>query len=106
MTKMNKKTTDIVAYLTWAGLLIAYVLGDRKQSRFHLNQALVLSLASTLTNVVLTLLGWIPLVGGPIRFAMAAVDLFCLVCWFIGIMAAAQGEEKEVPLLGKIKLLH
>ena len=103
---MNKKTTDIVAYLTWAGLILAYVLGDRKQSKFHLNQALVLCLVSTATNVVLTMTGWIPVVGGVIRLAMAAVDLFCLVCWFIAIVAAIQGEEKEVPLLGNIKLLH
>ena len=27
---MNKKTTDIVAYLTWVGLLVAFVAGDRR----------------------------------------------------------------------------
>lgn len=35
---MDKRTTDVVAYLTWVGLIIAFVAGDRERSRFHLNQ--------------------------------------------------------------------
>ena len=35
---MDKRTTDIVAYLTYVGLLIALVAGDRERSKFHLNQ--------------------------------------------------------------------
>ena len=30
---MSKQTTDIVAYLTWVGLIIALVAGDRDASR-------------------------------------------------------------------------
>ena len=95
---MNKKITDIVAYLTWVGLIIAFLLGDRMGSRFHLNQALVIWLAITLVGVVAKVawVGWIiGLVGG----------IFCAVCWFIGIVNAISGVEKPVPLLGQIKLL-
>ena len=81
---MDKKTTDIVAYLTWVGLVIAFVMGDREQSRFHMNQSLVIWLVS--------------MVAG-------AAGLFCGVCWFIGIISAIQGTEKEVPLLGQFQLL-
>ena len=42
---MNKRTTDIVAYLTWIGLVVAFVAGDRQRSKFHLNQALALAKA-------------------------------------------------------------
>ena len=31
--------------------------------------------------------------------------LFCALCWFIGIINAIQGVEKEVPVLGQIRLL-
>ena len=31
---MNKRTTDVVAYLTWVGLLIAFIMGARSASRF------------------------------------------------------------------------
>ena len=93
---MNKQATDIVAYLSWPGLLIAFFAGDRYASRFHLNQSLVIWLAATLISVTakwLPLFGWlVGLVGG----------LFCALCWFIGIINAIQGIEKEVPLLGPI----
>ena len=39
---MDAKTTGIVAYITWIGLVIAFVLGDREGAKFHLNQALVI----------------------------------------------------------------
>ena len=96
---MNKQITDIVAYLSWPGLLIAFLLGDRYASRFHLNQSLVIWLAATIISIVANhapLIGWlIGIVGG----------LFCAACWFIGIVAAVQGNEKEVPLLGQVKIL-
>ena len=34
---MDAKTTGIVAYITWIGLVIAFVLGDREGAKFHLN---------------------------------------------------------------------
>jgi len=87
---MDKRTTDIVAYLTWVGLLIALIFGDRENSKFHLNQALVIWLFG--------LLGVIPCVGW-------AWGVFCLVCAVMGFISAINGEEKEVPLLGQFKLL-
>jgi uncharacterized membrane protein len=96
---MNKHTTDIVAYLTWVGLIIAFVAGDKEGSKFHLNQSLVIWIAGTISGLVLSR---VPLVGGILS---TVVGLFCTVCWFIGLIAAIQGQEKEVPLLGQIKLL-
>lgn len=34
---MDKKTTSIVAYLTWIGLIIALCAGDREGAKFHVN---------------------------------------------------------------------
>ena len=89
---MNKRTTDVVAYLTWVGLLIAFIMGDRSASRFHLNQSLVIWLAATLFS-------WIPVVGW-------ICWLFCAVCWFIGIINAACGVEREVQLVGHVHLIY
>ena len=55
---MNKRTTDVVAYLSWIGLLIAFLIGDRYGSRFHLNQSLVIWIAATVLGIVSR---WIPL---------------------------------------------
>ena len=87
---MDTKTTSIVAYITWIGLLIAFCAGDREGAKFHLNQALVIFLFG--------LLGWIPCIGW-------IWSIFMLVCWVMGLIAAINQEEKPVPLIGKIQLL-
>ena len=87
---MDKKTKGIVAYLTWIGWLIALLAGDKEGAKFHLNQALVLWLFSLLSAI--PCIGWI-------------WGIFIIVCWFIGFIGAINEEEKEVPLIGGIKIL-
>lgn len=87
---MDKKVTGIVAYLTWIGWLIALLAGDKEGAKFHLNQALVIMLFSLLS--VIPCVGWI-------------WGIFMIVCWFIGFIAAINEEEKEVPVIGGIKIL-
>ncbi len=87
---MDSKTTGIVAYLTWIGLLIAILAGDKQGAKFHVNQALVIWLFSLLSFI--PCIGWI-------------WAIFMLVCWIIGLIAAINEEEKEVPLIGKIRIL-
>lgn len=95
---MDTKTTSIVAYLTWIGTLIAFCAGDKEGAKFHINQALVIIIAQIVLSIItiIPVIGWI--VGG-------LGSIFVLVCWIIGLIAAIQQEEKEVPLLGKIKIL-
>lgn len=88
---MDTKTTGIVAYLTWIGLLIAFLAGDKEGAKFHLNQGLVLVIAS-IVCVIIPFLGW-------------AAEIFVFVCWIIAFIGAVQGQEKEMPLLGKIKII-
>mgnify|MGYP000026080199 FL=1 len=87
---MDAKTTGIVAYLTWIGFIIAICAGDKEGAKFHLNQALVVLLFSLLS--VIPCIGWI-------------WGIFMLVCWIMGLIAAINEEEKEIPLLGKIKII-
>lgn len=87
---MDSKTTSIVAYITWIGLIIALCAGDREGAKFHLNQALVIFLFALLS--VIPVIGWI-------------WSIFMFVCWIMGLIAAINQEEKPVPLIGQIKLL-
>lgn len=96
---MDKKTTGIVAYITWIGLLVAFLAGDKEGAKFHLNQSLVIWLVNLVGGIVLN---WIPFVGGILA---TALWVFCIVCVVLGIIGANNGEEKEVPLLGQIKIL-
>ncbi len=87
---MDKKTTSIVAYITWIGLVIAFCAGDREGAKFYLNQALVVFLFSLLS--IIPCLGWI-------------WGIFMIVCWVMGLIAAVNQEEKPVPLIGGIRIL-
>ena len=100
---MDKKTTDIVAYLSWVGLILAFVIGDRQKSKFHINQALVIWLVATIATVI-GFLGILPLIGWIFKIIDFILVLFCFVCWFIGFIDAIQGREKPVPVLGGIRL--
>lgn len=87
---MDKKTTGIVAYITWIGLIIAFCAGDKEGAKFHLNQALVVFLFSLLA--IIPCVGWV-------------WGVFMLVCWIMGLVYACKEEEKEVPLIGKIRII-
>ena len=87
---MDAKTTSIVAYLTWIGLLIAVLAGDKEGAKFHVNQALVILLFSLLS--IIPCIGWV-------------WGIFMVVCWVMGLIAAINQEEKEVPLIGKIRII-
>lgn len=93
---MDTKVTSIVAYISWIGLIIAFVAGDKEGAKFHINQALVIMLFS-----LVSLLSFIPVVG----ILTGIWSIFMMVCWILGLVAAIKQEEKEVPLIGKIRIL-
>ena len=95
---MNKKTTGIVAYITWIGLIIAFCAGDKEGAKFHINQALVIFLAQLVASIIRV----IPYVGGIVS---TILSIFLVVCWVMGLVYACKEEEKEVPLIGQIKIL-
>lgn len=109
---MNKKTTDIVAYLTWIGLIIAFVAGDRQRSRFHLNQALVLAILSAVWTVLYRIayvvlnIATFGLIGGVLGAVNALVTIVLLVLMILGLVHAIQGEEKPLPLIGGIVIFR
>ena len=109
---MSKRTTDIVSYLTWIGLVVAFLAGDRRESRFHLNQALVLTVCGVVWAIVyrvaygIILVVSFGLLTGIMGALNALVTVVLLVLTIMGLVNAIQGEEKPLPLIGGITLLH
>ena len=100
---MNKKTTGIVSYITLVGWLIAFLAGDKEGAKFHLNQSLVLLLVNLVNSLVLgRILGLIPVLGGLASFV---ISIGLTVCWILGLVYAIKEEEKELPIIGAIKIL-
>ncbi len=95
---MGKKATAIVAYLFGIiGFLISYLAGDKEGAKFDLNQALVIAIA----QVICTVIANIPYVG--IIGSIGSLVLFVLA--IMGIVNAAKDIEKELPIIGGIKIL-
>jgi uncharacterized membrane protein len=83
-------------------LFFVPLLGEDKNKpgvRFHANQQLVLLLFWVVANVVL---GFIPIIGWML---MPVAFIFGIVLMIMGIMNAAQGAQKPLPLIGKIELI-
>ena len=100
---MNKKVTSIVSYITIIGWIIAYLAGEKEEAKFHLNQSLVINLASLINSWVLgAILGFIPFVGPIVSWI---ISILILILWILGLVAAIKQEEKAVPILGQIKIL-
>ena len=85
------KTIAIVAYITWIGLIVALIMNGEKKNEFakyHIRQSLLIMIAALV-------LGWIPFVGW-------VCSIILLIFAIMGLVYAAQGEQKEVPILGKL----
>ena len=80
---MNKKVTSILAYCGIVGWLIGFFAGTKEESKFDLNQGLILAIAD-----------YIPV-----------VCIVAVVFQIMGIVAAAKDEEKELPIIGSWKIL-
>lgn len=99
---MDKKTTSWVAYITFIGWIVAYCAGDKEEAKFHLNQSLVIWLGYLCVIVASVILAFIPVLG---LLAIWTANIFLFVCWIMGLINAINQEEKEVPLIGQIKIL-
>lgn len=106
---MDKKTTDIVAYISFIGLIIAFAAGTREQSKFHMNQSLVLVITeivlSVISGIAGGIVGIIPILGLILSLVAGVCSIVCFVFMILGIMNAAKGEEKPLPLIGGIQIL-
>ena len=99
---MTKKGTDIVSYITIVGWVIALLCGTSEESKFHLNQSLVLILANIIWGVIGRVLAFIPIIGW---LAIPIGYLIIFVLWLMGLIYAIQGKEQAVPLIGGLRIL-
>lgn len=95
------KTVAIVGYLTFVGFIVAVVMHNSKKTKlgaFHLRQSLGLMIGSFAIFFLALPLGFIPVLGAVIDFALY---IGLLVLWVTGLLAAVNGEFKPVAVVGK-----
>jgi len=94
-------TVAILSYLTPIGFIIAIVMHGSKKTKlgsYHLRQSLGLLLTFIASWPISMALVFIPFLG----WACNLVIMFGLLAiWVMGLIAAASGQQKPVPLLGE-----
>ena len=98
----------VFAVLAYLGILFLVPLLAAKESRFaryHTNQGVVLFLAAVICSVGGMMLSFIPLVGCLVTPVVLIVWIGILVFVIMGIINAAKGECKPLPLIGQYKLI-
>ncbi len=97
----DASSNKVMAILAYFGILVLIPLFAAKESkfaRFHVNQGLILLICSVVTFVI----GRIPGLG----FLVWILDIAILVYAIIGIVNAAKGQAKELPYIGKFKIIQ
>lgn len=100
----KNKAMAIVGYIIPLLFFIPLVTEEGKKSpfaKFHANQQLNLLLAAVIINVVG---GVIPFIGWFIILPLGAI--FLIVIAIMGVINAAKGAMKELPLIGTFKLIN
>ena len=120
--QMDIKNNKVQAVLSYIGILVLipiFAAKDSKFARFHANQGLVLFIIDIAVGIIggimgaifrveTTILGfgtgvyqtpfWVTGISGLLGLA-------CFVLAILGIVNAANGDEKELPIIGSIKIL-
>ncbi len=98
--KNNTKLCSILSYFSWIGWIISFAIRDKDDEvvKFHLNQGLVLNLASLVLTVVSRF-------GGVVAIVASVASLAVFVFAILGIVRAAQDSTQPLPLIGDIKIL-
>ena len=108
----QNKAMGILAYIGPLVLVPIFGAKESKFARFHANQGLVLLIANVALSILGTILGlitWVLIFGWlswiPSLLLVWPFQIFCVVLCVLGIVAAAKGQCKELPIVGKIKIL-
>lgn len=101
----TNKVMAILAYLSWLVIIPLFGAKDSKFARFHCNQGLVLAIAEVLAWVVFGILRRLPFIGWIFGLCEGLLSLVCFIFTVLGIINAANGRAKELPIIGSFKLL-
>ncbi len=120
----SNKAMGVLAYLSWLVLIPLFAAKGSKFARFHTNQGIVLAIAWSAWWIVEVILGiviraifrttryvWgvpytaVSPVGSILLTVLGLLNIAFAVLAILGIINAAQGKAKELPVIGKFRIL-
>lgn len=106
----SNKVMAVLAYLGILVLVPLFAARESRYARFHTNQGLVLAIAqfawTFVSRIIVSAVGAVNetvslIIGG----VCSLVSIAFAVLTVIGIINAAKGTAKELPIIGNIKIL-
>ncbi|WP_294653636.1 DUF4870 domain-containing protein [uncultured Ruminococcus sp.] len=95
------QTNKVWAALSYVGILFILPLlvngGQSRYAKYHANQGFILFLTNIVVGIASAILGKIPVLGAVLS---ALLSLASLALMIIGIINAANGKAKQLPLIG------
>ena len=94
----KNKGMTILAYIGILVIIPILAVKDSPYTRYHCNQGLILLICGVIAGVIgaIPVLGWI--LGG-------ILGLVVFVLFVLGLLNAINGRAKELPVIGKYRLL-
>lgn len=102
-TQQEDKTVAVVAYITLIGFIVAIIMHGSNKTKlgsYHLKQALGLIAVAVASWILMMIIAFIPFVNLLLFILAPVIYIGILVLLIMGIIAAANGQEKPLPLIG------
>ena len=91
----------ILSYISFLFLIPLFCAKESKFARFHVNQGIVLFITNIIINFLYRIIGI-----GIIRVALWLASAVAFVLAIIGIVNVIKGRAKELPIIGKFRILN
>lgn len=105
----QNKIMAVLAYISWLVLIPIFAAPNSKFARYHANQGLVLLISEAIYSVLFGTVSAILFFIHPILSAiwgiLGIVSILFLILAIIGIVNVCNGKAKELPIIGKIRIL-
>jgi uncharacterized membrane protein len=84
------------------GIIFFVLEKDNQFVRFHAMQSIIVSVAFFVLSIVLGIFSMIPILGWIVgALASMVLGIVALILWLVLMFKAFQGQEWEVPIIGK-----
>jgi len=103
-TAKEDTTVALLSYLTIIGFIVAIVLHSSKKTAlgaFHLRQTLGLFITALVIWIPCMIISMIPMVNLVMILLGPAVMIGLFVLWIMGFIAAINGQQKPLPVVGE-----
>lgn len=101
----ENKVMGILAYIGILVLVPIFAAKESPYARFHANQGLVIFIGEAATAIGLGILSLIPYIGWLFATLQYLICTGFAVLSVFGIVFVAMGKARELPVVGRFKLL-